>query len=366
MTDPARRTTGAPPAAAWTWTRLSRFAAPRTRVALLALACLAALLCPGTLRPAHADDVTGQKISRSEVIARAQYWVYKGPSYTQTGSYYPDPDGRGYRRDCSGFVSMAWHLGDDPDTAHFPGHSGVSKLSSRTDMQPGDMFDDVTDGHMVLFSNWEDSAHTKFTYYAFGGAHPKKATVSFSADDLDDSPMSHYTAYTYSKLFNDAAGATIETPASGGTCAHTPYFTVALTGMHDVDLATDECYKYSLDRAAGKYYLDAWLTVDWKPATGSGDSSDNTTHKFDGFEPHLQFQLDNSTSKEFRCSGFADRINDDFTNGDGVGDYVCAASIESPGSGAWTIDGWIEYDENSDGLSWQGPVYVDGSPALDL
>jgi hypothetical protein len=312
--------------------------------------------------PAHADNVTGQRISRSEVIARAQFWVYHTPTYNQGGSY-DDPDGRNYRTDCSGFVSMAWHLSDAPTTATFPSHSGVSKLSSRSSLQTGDMLDDVSDGHMVLFGGWDNSAHTLFTYYTFGSNPPKKVTgASFSDSTLSGLPTSHYVPYTYNKLFNDSQGTTLETPLNG-VCGQTPWWTDNLTGMHDVDLSTDECYRV-LTGADGLKYLNAFITVHWRPGSdGSDDSTNNTTAKYDGFEPHVQLQNNNDTKYEYWCSGFAARINDDFTNGDGVGDYVCSVNVYVP-AGTWTVDGWIEFDENNDGLSWQGPVYVQGGPSV--
>ena len=43
-------------------------------------------------------------ITRPEVLKRAEHWIKKRVQYSQS-SYY-----QGYRRDCSGFVSMAWKL----------------------------------------------------------------------------------------------------------------------------------------------------------------------------------------------------------------------------------------------------------------
>jgi hypothetical protein len=42
------------------------------------------------------------KITRAEVIARAQDWVNRKIPYSQTATT------DGYRQDCSGMVSMAW------------------------------------------------------------------------------------------------------------------------------------------------------------------------------------------------------------------------------------------------------------------
>ena len=59
---------------------------------------------------ALASDLGGT-ISRSEVLKRAQRWVdLDGPYSQDQGDAYGDGDGHSYRPDCSGYVSMAWHL----------------------------------------------------------------------------------------------------------------------------------------------------------------------------------------------------------------------------------------------------------------
>ena len=61
--------------------------------------------------PAGAASARGGPITRSEVIWRAQYWVDHQPGPYDQGGYSPGPGGdHHYRRDCSGYVSMAWHL----------------------------------------------------------------------------------------------------------------------------------------------------------------------------------------------------------------------------------------------------------------
>src|SRR5262245_53344488 len=62
----------------------------------------------------QAESVMGGTITRSEVLARAQYWVDIGVKYNltrQSGTLQPDREGgHRYGPDCSGLVSMAWHL----------------------------------------------------------------------------------------------------------------------------------------------------------------------------------------------------------------------------------------------------------------
>jgi len=69
-------------------------------------------------------------------------------------------------RDCSGFVDMAWHLDNDPNTDSLA-TSLYTFAISRSELKPGDLLDDVGT-HAILFGGWEDSAKTKFWYYSFG------------------------------------------------------------------------------------------------------------------------------------------------------------------------------------------------------
>jgi len=333
---------------------------------IAAFAAFAVNLLPGTEQTAYAADSAGKKISRSEVIARAQYWVFKGLSYS-SGSTYRDPDGdHSYRTDCSGFVDMAWHLGGQPNTGALPGYSGVSQIS-RSSLRKGDILNNASDGHVILFGGWAaDDEH--FTYYTFGATPPHKVTgASFGSGSLDGWPTSHYTAYTYSKLFDDTQGTTLESAGDGYACNHTAYWTVHLTDMRNVDLAADVCRWVQYLPATEQYRIETELVVHWRPGTGDDDSSNNSRNKFDRFYPHLQIQKNDGTAKELWCSGFKDRINSDFSDGDGVGDYVCHGSyVAAVGSGTWTADGWLEYDENLDGESSVGPFYLVGSPEVDL
>ncbi|MEV7419975.1 hypothetical protein [Streptomyces sp. NPDC089919] len=109
----------------------------------------------GTLAAAAAT------ITRAEVIARAQYWVDRKVPYSQS-DYYADPQGRNYRQDCSGYVSMVWRLNSSLTTWTLPDVS--QKLASYDDLKPGDMLDNI-DSHVVLFYRWKDSQHTVAEVY---------------------------------------------------------------------------------------------------------------------------------------------------------------------------------------------------------
>ena len=76
-----------------------------TCLSILLGVCTLAVVAPASV----AASQVGGAISRDEVIERAQFWVDWRVPYSQS-SWYPDPQGRHYRQDCSGMVSMAWHL----------------------------------------------------------------------------------------------------------------------------------------------------------------------------------------------------------------------------------------------------------------
>ncbi|KAL2870138.1 putative NlpC/P60-like cell-wall peptidase [Aspergillus lucknowensis] len=105
------------------------------------------------------------EITREEIISRGQFWVAAHVPYSMTGSY-PDPQGRSYRTDCSGYVSMALH-------AWAPGYNTVSlpevaEAIEWEDLQPGDFVGTLGDGtanaagHVTLFYSWTDDDHTEY------------------------------------------------------------------------------------------------------------------------------------------------------------------------------------------------------------
>ncbi|MFJ3637683.1 FG-GAP-like repeat-containing protein [Streptomyces sp. NPDC090112] len=109
------------------------------------------------------------KISRSSVIARARSWVGIGLDYDWDGHH------RGYRTDCSGFVSMAWDLDFQPATNTFASR-GVTESITKSELRPGDaLLDDDAGagGHIVLFEKWANSDRTQYWGFDFtpSGVH---------------------------------------------------------------------------------------------------------------------------------------------------------------------------------------------------
>ncbi|MFE5522140.1 FG-GAP-like repeat-containing protein [Streptomyces virginiae] len=143
-------------------TRALKTSAIATLVAAAAVTALntapgpASATLPNTAPVALSSSSVNGSITRSEVLARAQYWVDQEVPYSQT-VWAPDSLGRNYRTDCSGLVSLAWHLSSSLTTWSLPQVS--TQLAALDDLQPGDALNNI-DRHVVLFTGWADAEHT--------------------------------------------------------------------------------------------------------------------------------------------------------------------------------------------------------------
>ncbi|MEV0980678.1 peptidoglycan-binding protein [Streptomyces sp. NPDC049915] len=147
-------------------------------------------------------------ISRTEIINRAKVWVAAQVPYSMY-AYWSD----GYRQDCSGFVSMAWHL---------PGNEWTGSLGqfadriTKEELQPGDilLFHNTADpekgSHVVIFGGWTDYTHTYYIAYEQTRPTTRRQATPYPYW----SNASSYLPYRYKGVTDGAAGA----PAgSGGT-----------------------------------------------------------------------------------------------------------------------------------------------------
>lgn len=91
---------------------------------------------------------------RRNVIERALTWTSRGVPYSQSGWY------RGYRMDCSGFVSMAWGLDQSYTTWSLP---EVSRPIPKYQLQAGDIL--LGPGHVVIFGAWANAQKTRYWCY---------------------------------------------------------------------------------------------------------------------------------------------------------------------------------------------------------
>jgi len=150
----------------------------RSIPAVLVLLTVAAGVVAVTRAPTADASIVGGVISRTEILARAQWWIDTyGAIYSQSqADAKPSVTGERYRPDCSGFVSMAWRLpkvnGVDRDTRNLTDFGDTTRLASFNDLRPGDaILREGNPGHVVLFDRWTDSTRTAmwiYEEYSFG------------------------------------------------------------------------------------------------------------------------------------------------------------------------------------------------------
>ncbi|MET9319600.1 hypothetical protein ABZX75_05295 [Streptomyces sp. NPDC003038] len=119
---------------------------------------LAAIALTMSAAPAARASEPGGPIGRGEVMDRAWSWIAERVPYSQSGCH-RNQFGC-YRPDCSGFVSMAWHLNSSLTTWDL---WNVTSDIPANDLQPGDALlrDSGGTDHVALFVRWADPAHTQ-------------------------------------------------------------------------------------------------------------------------------------------------------------------------------------------------------------
>lgn len=134
-------------------------------VRLIGRAFSRAALAVAILSATFVVPVSAGAITRSEIIARSKKWVAKRVPYSQSRYY------RGYRQDCSGFVSMAWNLKRSYTSRTISSRARRVAISK---LKPGDVV--WKPGHVSIFGGWKNKR--KRTYYALEqttwGSHAKK------------------------------------------------------------------------------------------------------------------------------------------------------------------------------------------------
>ncbi|UGQ10340.1 peptidoglycan-binding protein [Yinghuangia sp. ASG 101] len=142
-------------------------------------------------------------ITRAQVLQRAQTWVNAGVPYSQTAY------NGGYRQDCSGFVAMAWALGQNAWTGDLDTYS--TKIA-KSDLRPGDILlfhnaaNPSSGSHVIIFEKWADSARTKYVGYEQTPPGTQHRTIPYAYFTYATS----YTPYRYKNISDTgstAAGA---------------------------------------------------------------------------------------------------------------------------------------------------------------
>jgi len=126
---------------------------------------------------------SGSCVQAATVFGRAQSWLtaWAGGPVPYLSSGDPADWFQGYRRDCSGYVSMA--LGLDGPGLNTSGLAGRSTIISKSELLPGDLLINTAPdlrGHVVLFERWTDASMT--SYYGYeqsggGGTHHRVIRV---------------------------------------------------------------------------------------------------------------------------------------------------------------------------------------------
>ncbi|MEV0191582.1 VCBS repeat-containing protein [Kitasatospora purpeofusca] len=175
-----------------------------------------------TAGTAQAASSVGGQITRSEVLARANDWYNRNIQYDQDASA-TDVGGRYYRTDCSGFVSMAWHLGGSENTDSIDVRSLTTRVAL-TDLQPGDALDNdphdgniLASGHIVLFDHWIDRSAGTFAYIAESSAanDMQKGTASIYSGNIGGHPAGGYFGLRYNNITGSSASAGTESGGAG-------------------------------------------------------------------------------------------------------------------------------------------------------
>ncbi|WP_433649469.1 FG-GAP repeat domain-containing protein [Micromonospora zamorensis] len=275
----------------------------RTAAVAAALTIVASGLVGLSPAPAQASSIDGP-ISRSEVLSRSQNWVDRKTTYDMDGSWASDTEGsHTYRRDCSGLVSMAWHLNTSYVTGEFQkSNSRWSTLGSIDDFQPGDAM--VRTGHMELFAYWADkNDHSKGAY-----------VYSFNSDgETVQNPYAYNN--TGERGFNNAA-----------------------------DLRT-----YKPIRRTG---LIGGSTARKGPALAHDDGDGTTTiHRWNSTGSAFGHTTDYKGEGSFHMSNVGDRVAAGDVDGDGNDDIVMAYQLSDGTFGFYVFD---------QGLASRGRWYTSG------
>ncbi|SCE86602.1 Repeat domain-containing protein [Micromonospora viridifaciens] len=294
--------------------------------------------------PAQASSIDGP-ISRSEILSRAQNWVDRGITYTQTGTWASDIDGsHTYRRDCSGLVSMAWHLNTSYVTGDFQkSNSRWTTLASIHDFQAGDAM--VRTGHMELFSHWKDkNDHSKGAYvYSFNSSgetvqNPYAPNNAGKLGFNSASDLATYKPIRRTGLINGPAA------RKGPALAHDDGDgTMTIHRWNSTGSAFDHTTDYKGD---GAFHLS---NVGDRVAAGDvdGDGSDDVvmayqlsdgTFGFYVFDAGLTSRGRWYTSGPYNLGPVAGRLVVADFNGDGKAE---PALVHDDGDGTMTIHRWL-------------------------
>jgi hypothetical protein len=140
----------------------------------------------------------GGSIGRSEILTRGKDWYVRDVPYDQSSYAWDLTRSKQYREDCSGFVSMAWHLADSYSTSTL---YQVSSTISKSSLRPGDALN-YAGVHTVLFIGWKDQVAGTFYYYSESNASVdmEYGTANVNSGNIAGWPATSYAAIRYDKV----------------------------------------------------------------------------------------------------------------------------------------------------------------------
>jgi len=301
-----------------------------------------AAVVPTAVASVAASTLDG-RISASEVIARADAWFTTTPTivYSQTGPYYPGPgDGRTYRRDCSGYVSMAWHLSASLNTTTLRSDPRTTPVAL-ADLQPGDaLITSDAGGHAVLFEAWQPD-HVHFSYYSFGTTPIGHGTATFSQATLTGHPTSTYGGWRYANVTPSSATDgdfyVVNTAGASSTEVHAMSKSSGFqTFTEHASSALGKVSSANFTFAYGDYNRDG-ITDVWAIQNGGTGSGKTEVHILDGATHFSTYLLHAATALgTVSKTKWAFAVGD--FNGDGTPDLSAIdTSDAATGRTAWHV-----------------------------
>jgi hypothetical protein len=194
-------------------------AAARALVVVAAAAGTAALVAPVPAAVAATTPATTTplRLTRDQILERARTWVDAAVPYNMDASWRD-----GYRQDCSGFVSMAWGLGDSAWTGSLTDYAERIRVDQ---LMPGDILlfhnpeEPETGSHVTIFGGWADAEHEEYIAYEQAKPHARIRTTPFAYW----SHSSDYVPYRYKYIRKPAPDDVYPGTGSFGPGAENPY-----------------------------------------------------------------------------------------------------------------------------------------------
>ncbi|MEU6125857.1 peptidoglycan-binding protein [Streptomyces sp. NPDC047123] len=211
---------------------------------------------PGPLFAQTAARTTASptRLTRSQIMARAQTWVDARVPYSMSTFH------QGYRKDCSGFVSMAWGLGGNQWTGSLAAY-GVRITKGQ--LKPGDMLlfhnpaNPGAGSHVTIFGGWADSAKTRYVAYEQTRPHTLKRTTPYAYWNHSGG----YVPYRYKHVIEDGGSGGGSGGSTGSGFPGAAAFGPGARGSQVTELG-----RMLVERGGGRFYRvgpgPAWSEAD--------------------------------------------------------------------------------------------------------